>query len=156
MMCTIIESLLFDSDTFDTDAENSKVQNYICQSFIFSYLWSLGSNLVDSSQIKFENLVFNQFENYSEFLVSPGIKLFDVYLNTVNKKFENWDSIVPKFVYNADTPYFELLVPTVDSIRYAYVMERLVQMNQPVMLTGTTGKEKILIYIINNLTVKFF
>lgn len=140
MMCTIIESLLCDSESFNTETDNSKVQNYICQTFIFSYLWSLGSNLVDSSQNKFENLVFRQFENHSEFLISPGTKLFDVYLNTVNKTFENWNSIVPKFLYNADTPYFELLVPTVDSIRYAYVMQRLVQMNQPVMLTGTTGK----------------
>jgi len=140
-MCTIIESLFSDPDSFDTETENSKVQNYICQSFIFSYLWSLGSNLIDSSQKKFESLVFNQFENHSEFSISPGIKLFDVYLNTVTKSFENWDSIVPKFVYSADTPYFELLVPTVDSIRYAYVMQRLVQMNQPVMITGTTGNQ---------------
>lgn len=141
MMCTIIESLLTDPGSFDTETENSKVQKYICQSFMFSYLWSLGSNLIDSSQNKFENLVSNQFENQSEVTISPGIKLFDVYLNTVNKTFENWNSIVPKFVYNSNTPYFELLVPTVDSIRYAYVMQRLVQMNQPVMLTGTTGKE---------------
>jgi len=139
-MCTVIESLFTDPDSFDAETENSKVLNYIFQSFIFSYLWSLGSNLDDLSQKKFENLVFNQFENHSEFPISPGIKLFDVYLNTVTKSFENWDTIVPKFVYNADTPYFELLVPTVDSIRYAYVMQRLVQMNQPVMLTGTTGK----------------
>lgn len=140
-MCTIIESLFTDPNSFDAETENSKVLSYICQSFIFSYLWSLGSNLVDSSQNKFEDLVFNQFENHPEFQISPGIKLFDMYLNTVTKSFENWDSIVPKFVYNADTPYFELLVPTVDSIRYAYVMQRLVQMNQPVMLTGTTGKQ---------------
>jgi len=140
-MCTVIESLFTDPDSFDAETENSKVLNYICKSFIFSYLWSLGSNLDDSSQNKFENLVFNQFKNHSEFPISPGVKLFDVYLNTITKSFENWGSIVPKFVYNADTPYFELLVPTVDSIRYAYVMQRLVQMNQPVMLTGITGKE---------------
>lgn len=144
-MCTVIESLFADPDSFDAETENSKVLNYICQSFIFSYLWSLGSNLDDSSQNKFENFVFNQFENHTEFSITPGIKLFDVYLNTVTQSFENWDSIVPKFVYNADTPYFELLVPTVDSIRYAYVMQRLVQMNQPVMLTGTTGKEILIL-----------
>lgn len=147
-MCTIIESLFTDPDSFDAETENSQVLNYICQSFIFSYLWSLGSNLVDSSQNKFESLVFKQFENHSEFSILPGVKLFDIYLNTITKTFENWDSIVPKFVYSANTPYFELLVPTVDSIRYAYVMQRLVQMNQPVMITGTTGKQ---IFILNKL-----
>lgn len=140
-MCTILESLLTDPDSFDSLTEMPKVQKHICQSFIFSYLWSLGSNLIDTSQSKFEDLVFNQFENISDAAILPGTQLFNVYLNTVNKTFENWNSIIPDFVYNAATPYFELLVPTVDSVRYSYVMQKLVQMNRPVMLTGITGKQ---------------
>lgn len=138
-MCTILESLLTDSDSFNKSTEISKFQSYIYQSFIFSYLWSLGSNLVDSSQIKFENFVFNQFADKSEYGILPGMKLFNVYLNTENKKFENWNTIVPDFVYKPGTPYHELLVPTVDSIRYIHVLQRILQMNQSVMLTGTTG-----------------
>lgn len=140
-MCTIFESLFTDSGDLDAVTDNSIVYKYICQSFIFSYLWSMGSNLNDSSQSKFEDLVFKQFKDTSEAAISSEIKLLDVYLNTENKTFENWNSIVPNFVYNADVPYFELLVPTVDSIRYSYVMQRLVEMNQPVMLTGITGKQ---------------
>jgi len=139
MMCTILESLLTDSASFEVPTENSKFQKYIYQSFIFSYLWSLGSNLVDSSQIKFENLVFNQFSDKPECGILPGMKCFDVYLNTDSKKFESWNAIVPQFKYNTGTPYYELLVPTVDSIRYTHVAQRIMQMNQPVMLTGTTG-----------------
>lgn len=140
MMCAILESLLTDPNSFDAVTENSKVRKYICQSFIFSYLWSLGSNLIDSSKIKFEDFVFNQFEEHSDAGISPGMELFNVYLNIANRTFENWNSIVPDFLYNKEIPYFELLVPTVDSIRYSYVMLRLVKMNRPVMLTGITGK----------------
>lgn len=140
MMCAILESILNDPDSFGGETENKKVQEYICQSFIFSYLWSLGSNLIDSSQSKFEELVFNQFKDNSEVNISPEMKLLNVYLHAVNKKFENWNSIVPDFEYNKNTPYFELVVPTVDSIRYSYVMQKLIKMNQPVMLTGVSGK----------------
>lgn len=147
-MCAILESLLNDPNSFDAETENNKAKKYICQSFIFSYLWSLGSNLIDSSQIKFEELVFNQFKDITEANISSEMKLLNVYLHAVNKKFENWSSIVPSFEYNKDTPYFELLVPTVDSIRYSYVMQKLIQMNQPVMLTGVSGK-KVLIIICN-------
>lgn len=140
MMCAIIESLLTDPNSFDAVTESSKVRKYICQSFIFSYLWSLGANLIDSSKIKFEDFVFNQFEENSDAGISPGMELFNVYLNISNRAFENWNSIVPDFEYNKNTPYFELLVPTVDSIRYSYVMLRLVKMNRPVMLTGITGE----------------
>lgn len=139
MMCAILESLLNDPNSFDKVTENSKVRKYICQSFIFSYVWSLGSNLIDSSQNKFADLVLTQFEEVSEAAIVPGTDLLKVYLNTVNKAFENWNSIVPNFEYNRDIPYFELLVPTVDSIRYSYVIQRLVQINQPVMITGVTG-----------------
>lgn len=142
MMCAILESILTNTESFDTDPANSTIRKYICQSFIFSYLWSLGSNLIDSSQSKFEDLVFNQFKEKSEAAISPGMKLFDVYLNTENKTFESWESIVPNFIYNANIPYFELLVPTVESVRYTYIMQKLVQMNQPVMLTGLTGKHQ--------------
>lgn len=142
MMCTILESLLIDPGSFDASMENSNVQKYIYQSFIFSYLWSLGSNLVDSSQIKFENFVFNQFADISEYGIQPEMKLFDVCLNTKNKKFENWNTIIPDFVYKSVTPYYELLVPTVDRIRYTHIVQKILQMNQPVMLTGITGVNK--------------
>lgn len=138
MMCAILESILTNTESFD----GVPIQKYICQSFIFSYLWSLGSNLIDSSQSKFEDLVFNQFKENTEAAISPGMKLFDLYLNTRNKTFESWESIVPNFIYNANLPYFELLVPTVESVRYTYIMQKLVEMNQPVMLTGLTGKHK--------------
>lgn len=140
MMCVILESLISDLNCFDAEKKNINVKKYICQSFIFSYLWALGSNLIDSSQSKFEELVFNQFKNNTEANILPEIKLFNVYLHTVNKTFENWNSIVPDFKYNTDTSYFELLVPTVDSIRYTYVVQKLIQMNQPVMLVGVSGK----------------
>lgn len=143
MICVIIESILTNTESFDATPANSTIKNYICQSFIFSYLWSLGSNLIDSSQNKFEDLVFNQFKEKSEVAISPGMKLFDMYLNTKNKTFESWESIVPNFIYNANVAYFELLVPTVESVRYTYIMQKLVQMNQPVMLTGLTGKHQL-------------
>lgn len=140
MMCTILESLLNDFNGLGGTLEHSKIRKYICQSFIFSYLWSLGSNLIDSSQSKFESFVLEQFEEIPEASISSETELFNVYFNTMSKTFENWNNIVPNFVYNADIPYFELLVPTIDSIRYSYIIQRLLQMNQPVMLTGITGK----------------
>lgn len=140
-MCAILESIFIDPNSLNALTDDSKVNKYICQSFIFSYLWSLGSNLIDSSQSKFEDFVFNQFKDETEAAIFPEMKLLNVYLNTVNQTFDNWNTIVPDFVYNTETPYFELLVPTVDSIRYSYVMQKLVQMNKPVMLTGMTGNQ---------------
>ena len=35
----------------------------------------------------------------------------------------SWDEIVPKFKYNSNQPYFNILVHTVDSIRMASLLE---------------------------------
>lgn len=46
---------------------------------------------------------------------------------------------MPKFTYDSAVPFFETLVPTVDTVRIGYVMERLVYINYPVLFTGFTG-----------------
>lgn len=56
-----------------------------------------------------------------------------------------WEKIVPKFVYNPSMPYFEMLVPTIDSVRYGYLMEKLLAVKRSVLYTGETGVGKSVI-----------
>jgi dynein heavy chain len=58
---------------------------------------------------------------------------------------ESWEKIVPKFTYNKETPYFEMLVPTVDTVRYGYLMDKLLAVNRSVLFTGETGVGKSVI-----------
>ncbi|XP_050530853.1 dynein axonemal heavy chain 6 [Daktulosphaira vitifoliae] len=153
MMCTILESLLVDPQGINKIMDSSKVRKFICQCMIFSYIWALGSNLIDSSQSLFETFVFNQFEENFNAAIPPGTELCNVYLSMEKKQFESWTEIVPGFSYNTEKPYFELFVPTVDSVKYSYVSQRLVQMSQPIMLCGVTGvgKTSIANFVMNNL-----
>lgn len=41
------------------------------------------------------------------------------------------------------TPYFDILVPTVDTVRFGYLMEKLLSAKRPVLYTGTTGVGKV-------------
>jgi dynein heavy chain len=56
-----------------------------------------------------------------------------------------WEKVVPKFVYNRNKPYFEMLVPTIDSVRYGYLMEKLMHVHKSVLFTGETGVGKSVI-----------
>ena len=58
---------------------------------------------------------------------------------------EMWEKMVPKFVYDSSKPYFEMLVPTIDSVRYGYLMEKLINVNRSVLYTGETGVGKSVI-----------
>lgn len=50
-----------------------------------------------------------------------------------------WSKLMPTFSYDPEQPFFEILVPTVDTVRFGYVMQKLIQVNKPVLFTGGTG-----------------
>ena len=67
---------------------------------------------------------------------------FDYFVNVKESRFQDWSSIVPAFKYNETLPYFSLMVPTVDTCRYSYVMKTLLTVDKPCFITGVTGTGK--------------
>ena len=41
------------------------------------------------------------------------------------------------------TPFFDILVPTIDTKRYGLLMEKLLDVGHSVLFTGTTGVGKV-------------
>lgn len=68
-----------------------------------------------------------------------GCDLWDLYLNVAQRRLEPWVRITPTYKYDPQTPFFEMLVPTVDTVRFGYIMEKLLAISQPVLFTGITG-----------------
>jgi len=56
---------------------------------------------------------------------------------------EQWEKIVPNFKYNKSTPFFEILVPTVDTVRFGYLLDKLLSVGQSVLFTGNSGVGKV-------------
>lgn len=69
--------------------------------------------------------------------------LWSCYVDNKFKRFENWEKLLPTFTYNKALPFFNCLVPTVDTVRYGYVFERLLSAKQGVLFTGETGVGKV-------------
>ena len=53
--------------------------------------------------------------------------------------------ILPEFKYDREVPYFDILVPTVDTVRYGFLMEKLLGQRRSVLFTGETGVGKSVI-----------
>lgn len=60
-----------------------------------------------------------------------------------NKRLLPWETIIPAFHYNSEQPFFEMLVPTTDTVRYGYLMEKLLSVRRSVLFTGGTGVGKV-------------
>lgn len=60
-----------------------------------------------------------------------------------SRRLEFWEKIVPNFKYDKNVPFFEILVPTVDTVRYGHLLQKLLQVKHPVLFTGDTGVGKV-------------
>jgi dynein heavy chain len=72
--------------------------------------------------------------------IPPSGNLWNVYVNIQTRRLDLWESLVPTFSYNSNIPFFEITVPTTETVRMGYIMERLLAVNHPVLFTGLTGK----------------
>ncbi|KAI8925763.1 dynein heavy chain and region D6 of dynein motor-domain-containing protein [Entophlyctis helioformis] len=115
--------------------------------FLFCYVWSLGGNLADGYQDGFDTFMRDMLENspVGELTMPTANTVFGYFVDLKTRSFVQWDDIVPNFKYSADVPYFEMMVPTTDTVKYAYLLEMLLNNSFPVLFTGNTGVGKSVI-----------
>ncbi|XP_044766447.1 dynein axonemal heavy chain 6 [Coccinella septempunctata] len=142
MICALIESFFKMPGAMEKIGEKRKVRQFVCQTFIFSYIWGIGGNLHDSGRDKLESFIMSQFDENPDAKLQGSFDLWEVYINIQRHALDPWSKIIPDFKYNKEVPFFEMLVPTIDTIRFGFVMERLIYVNRPVLLTGDTGVGK--------------
>ena len=46
-------------------------------------------------------------------------------------------------------PYFDIMVPTIDTTRFGYLIEKLIALERPVLFTGQTGVGKVRAFLLN-------
>ena len=63
MLCALMESIILEPNVIDKSVEISKVKSFLTQSFIFSYIWAIGGNVIDTSREAFELFVKDMFDS---------------------------------------------------------------------------------------------
>lgn len=92
--------------------------------FGFSLIWGFGASFKTSWQRTLDQM-FREFLKTCHF--PPSDTVFEYYYNEKEQKYIHWNKIVPAFEYDTKMPFFSLLVPTVDTVRYSTVLDMLVQ-----------------------------
>ncbi len=69
------------------------------------------------------------------------------------RRMDSWEKIIPQFRFDKEVPFFEMLVPTVDTVRFGYLLDKLLSVNRSVLYTGGTGVGKVrtILITINNI-----
>ena len=70
--------------------------------------------------------------------------MYSYFVDFETGRLENWDKIIPPFRYDPEVPFFEILVPTIDTVRFGFLMETLLEVRYSVLFTGFTGVGKVI------------
>jgi dynein heavy chain len=105
--------------------------------FIFCVIWSLGGALVDEDRDKFSDFVRN-----TSGLILPNSSLYENYFNIKDLSLNRWDDQVPTYEAPASKKFADILVPTVDTVRYAWLLNQIIGIRKPAMFCGDSGTAK--------------
>ena len=114
--------------------------------FLISLIWSLGCTTDEGGRIKFDT-------SLRELCTADGVPklaaaipekntVYDWAWVTKDLKFKSWLEIVPSFSIVPTAQFQDILVPTLDTIRYGYILETQLHNDYPVMFCGETGTGK--------------
>ena len=159
--CALFEACFTKENGIDFQMKEEKLRIELERVCIFSVVWSLGGGLFDGQREEFSEF-FEQLLEKTEGIEAefPGRELvFSYALSTptsmnASDGFVEWQQEVPNFTFNRKMPFFEILVPTVDTVTYSYLVDRLLGIGKQTFVTGVTGtgKSSLLERLLTNLS----
>jgi dynein heavy chain len=75
------------------------------------------------------------------FFPSTG-SIYDYTFDQDASEWRPWESIMDEYRHNVKLSFAEMIIPTMDTVRYTYLLELLVTNNMHVLMTGPTGTGK--------------
>ncbi|KFW03432.1 Dynein heavy chain 9, axonemal, partial [Fulmarus glacialis] len=138
MLCYLLECLLTEENT-PPDCPKELYELY----FVFAAVWAFGGSMFQDQlvdyRVKFSKWWVAEFKTIK--FPSQGT-VFDFYIDPETKKFEPWSKLIPQFEFDPETPLQACLVPTTETVRVRYFIDRLLERQRPVMLVGNAGTGK--------------
>jgi dynein heavy chain len=143
-LADMLTSLL--KPTPDEEDEGKMEATFLC-----ALTWSLGGALLADDRVIFDKLL-KKLSGLpaapSDAGAGPGVvptqqpTLFDYYYDVENGKWVGWDSVVPAYTHDPGMAYYDILVPTPDTVRTSWLLKLSVELEQPVLLVGDSGTSK--------------
>lgn len=113
--------------------------------FTFAIIWSLGASVDLDGRGKFDAYMRKAFAENK--LLKPPPESLSVYaysFDPVKMVWIEWMQTIPTYICDPQKPFAEIIVPTVDSVSYTYVIHQLLQIGKHVLCVGETGTGKTL------------
>ncbi|CAG9862849.1 unnamed protein product [Phyllotreta striolata] len=106
--------------------------------FLFCIMWSVCCTTDEEGRKKIDNFIR---EKESIFPVKDSI--YEYYVDHQTFNFVSWSEKLPYgWKFETGCPFHQIIVPTIDTVRYDFLVKSLLKNNNPVLLTGPVGTGK--------------
>jgi dynein heavy chain len=145
-LCNLFDSIAtIDNglDPKDDDTYLDMVQKF----FVFSLIWSVGATIEEEGRNKMDML----FREFDPQFPSKGT-VYEYFIDTKTNLWKPWDEKVNQsWKPNPNTPFYKILVPTVDTVRNSYIISSLIRAKKHVLVVGNigTGKTATINYVLS-------
>eukprot|EP01116_Phalansterium_solitarium_P017128 TRINITY_DN413_c0_g1_i5.p1 TRINITY_DN413_c0_g1~~TRINITY_DN413_c0_g1_i5.p1 ORF type:complete len:4163 (-),score=2181.62 TRINITY_DN413_c0_g1_i5:539-13027(-) len=111
--------------------------------FFFAVVWSVGASTNGEGRKIFDGWLRQQMRTNNVVCLFPDKGLvYDYQYDKAGKKWVGWMANQPEFVITPSMSFQEMIVPTIDTVRYAYLLELLAKNGKNVLCAGPTGTGK--------------
>ena len=149
-LCNLLEIFIHPGYGFNVEEKLDNKKRYISYSYAFAFIWSMGCTINDQHIDKFDDHIRGLFQSI---IFSNSDNVYGFFFDPQDIVFKSWNEITPEFVYDKDTAYFNMIVPTHDVIKIQFIMTELVSNKKHIFLTGQsgTGKSSIVSSLLNKI-----
>lgn len=136
-MCDYMEVYLNKDNGFKVEDNSEKKEKCVKLAFILSLAWAFGGGLLDAGRDKISVQIKNKF-------LLHGIEesIFNLDLSYEEQNLKLWKEKLKEPVIEETMRFHDVLIPTVDTIKISYLIEKLFDLEKNVLLTGTSGVGK--------------
>ena len=130
--------------------------------FLFSLVWSVGGALDGASRPKFDEFLraaaagrpprgydkvdgaFGEAAPWAKFMPEGAASVYDYVFEKGKKEWKLWIETIAKedTKISADLEFTQIVVPTMDTARYSFLLTSLLAASKPVLFVGPTGTGK--------------
>ncbi|KAL3313636.1 Dynein heavy chain 2, axonemal [Cichlidogyrus casuarinus] len=136
-LCRLFDAIATEENGFSTkDPETLRKLTELY--FQFSLIWSVCGALDAEGRKKVDTYLRDMEGTFPN-----KDTIYEYYVNSKGLTWAHWeDQLQQNWAYDPEKPFYRIIVPTVDTIRYNYLVMNLVASYHPVLLVGPVGTGK--------------
>jgi dynein heavy chain len=137
-LCNLLEILLVEDNGVPVKEPSADRSKIIEKWFLFALVWSVGGGVIEDSRKKVDNFLREIEGNFP-----PKDTVYEYAVDIKSKNWVHWESrLKAGWAFPMDIPFYKVLVPTVDTLRYAFVLDTYLRGGNAALAVGPVGTGK--------------